>query len=220
MPFRVRGNSSERDVREKRRLEQLETFWKLRAQGLELKQIGEIMGVTKARMWNLKKKDLQSKLLAAGDARDEFIKLELERLDKAERRAELIIRRRLDAERADEVMAHADDGTPYKLPWLKPDDAKVVMAALDEQRKCRVERAKYLALYAPERKEVTGKNGGPIAMIDVSKLSDAEIQRLTSGTPSASGDGAPPETAVEQPDDVRPEGDATVDEAGAPKPDR
>jgi hypothetical protein len=63
--------------------------------------------------------------------------------------------------------------------------AHVVIAAVRQ-------RSKLFGLEAPTRNEHTGKDGGPIAAFDMSKLSDAQIERLIAGDTSVlEGDDAP-----------------------------
>jgi hypothetical protein len=148
------GNSANRDKVQIKTAENQQRALELRRRGLPIRQISAAMGMSKTHVHRM----IQDAIaLIPRERAIEVQQLELERIDKSYQRAEQIIRRRLGAERANEVMGHAaEDGTTYSMPWLDAKDAKIVLDALDEQRKCRVERSKYLGLYAPEKVDITG----------------------------------------------------------------
>ncbi len=60
---------------------------------------------------------------------------------------------------------------------------------------------------APKRSEHTGRNGGPIPFVDLSKLSDEQLQRLHAGDLSsvAGGGGIGDSSSASEPDDVEDE---------------
>lgn len=148
------GNRSGRDRRALEGVERRTMVLELRKSGLTNEAIGEKLGVSEAAIRKMIAKSLRDANLLEGVARDEYIKSELDSIDKDEQRAERMIARRLRTT-SERTGSETD-------PFLPDKDAKVVLAALESKRKCREERAKYLQLYAPERQEVTGKDGGPI----------------------------------------------------------
>lgn len=76
-------------------------------------------------------------------------------------------------------------------------DGEVVFLAYDpnKSRKTVIDASKTWAMIAGSmvtKHEITGANGGPIQSVDVSKLTDEQLQRLARGeplSPSAGGDG-------------------------------
>lgn len=67
--------------------------------------------------------------------------------------------------------------------WKKGDlEAMAEARALDAEARKRDEHlAKLHGVYAPTKSEVTGKDGAPIISIDLSKLSDEQLERILAG---------------------------------------
>jgi hypothetical protein len=76
-----------------------------------------------------------------------------------------------------------------------PDSAKVIQAS-DKLL------MSLLGLAAPTRTELTGAHGGPVAMLDATKLTDEQLQRLAIGLPlGAPGEGDTGTPPSEETDD-------------------
>lgn len=61
--------------------------------------------------------------------------------------------------------------------------------AVDRVLRIMKRRSEYLGLDAPKKNEHSGPGGGPIRTIDLSKLTDAELERLASGDFAPAGEG-------------------------------
>jgi hypothetical protein len=71
----------------------------------------------------------------------------------------------------------------YWTEWQtsKEPNARVDPRFLQGVQWCVNRRIKLLGLDGPVRKEITGKDGGPIETIDLSDLSDDQLRRLAAG---------------------------------------
>lgn len=90
------------------------------------------------------------------------------------------------------------DGLLYEwLPIAKQGDDKAAGVVL----KTIAERSKLMGLYAPQKTELTGKDGGPLqsiaatASVDLAKLSDDQLQALEALMLAASASAAGPSTS-------------------------
>lgn len=124
----------------------------LRARGLTLEQIASQIGhKNKSSVHRLIERELERTPV---EGIDHLRKLELETLARLQRVLDGLI----------------DDR-----------DAEVALEAIRAQLGVSAARAKLTGMNAPRALELTGKGGAPLLDVDVSKLSDEEIERILSG---------------------------------------
>lgn len=89
---------------------------------------------------------------------------------------------------ADELRAEEISRLDGMLAALWPRARRGEAQAIDRVLKIMERRARMLGLDAPERRELTGKDGGPIrSAVDMSGLSDGALQELLAAARPADG---------------------------------
>lgn len=140
----------------------------LRVKGKSYQQIATALDISKGQAFA----DVKAALLASAEQRGKDIEdsreLELQRLDNA----------------IDRVTAILESEVGFKVEGVEPEDlaellagkSELVLKAADRLVKLSSERSKLLGLYAAEKKELTGKDGGPIkaTVADMLALADAD----------------------------------------------
>jgi predicted transcriptional regulator len=155
---------AERAVKAQRALE-------LRVAGLSLAQIGAELGVTE-KSASRYVCDALTKLSEQSLADAEQLRtLELERLDRLQRAAELVLSRN---------HVHVSGGKVIVDEGHKLIDDGPVLHAIDRLLRIGERRAKLLGIDAPAKLEHSGPDGGPIKTEtrDLSHLSDEELKAL------------------------------------------
>ena len=125
-----------------------------------------------------------------------------EQLEMSESGAYRLVRRCLDRERA---RTEEDAETLRQIDLMRVERAILALwaqvkaghlGAIDRLLRCLDIRAKYLGLYAPVRRELSGPEGGPIQHeYDFSHLSDEELERAIAEAESAEGGATAAEAA-------------------------
>lgn len=188
------GNTSRRDRQGATLQEFRQRVWQMRVTaGKTNAEVGAELGIDESYVRRIVRQHLAEMRLKADDARDQWVAVQLEEIERDEARAERMIARRLR-------VAEKRGGDTF----LDDKDAGVVVKALEAKRKCREERAKLLGLYAPEKHELSGKGGAPLSGIDIRSLTNEQLAALTHGQWPAEaakkpdgdgGTGAPPSAA-------------------------
>lgn len=132
---------------------------KLRTQGLSYEKIAQVLGIAKPSAWELVQKALKDYQDSIKDTTAEHVHVQIRRYEEI-------------------IEAH--------FPAAKDPANKEAFFAIKAIRECQVEIAKLLGLYAPTKNEVTGKQGGPLAVsatvatasADYSNLSVSELETL------------------------------------------
>lgn len=130
----------------------------LRMAGLDFFAIGQRMGVVKSQAWKLVDEGLRQARAEAVEVASELRDMELARLD------------RLWTALWQEAIGRPAKGQPGDADYQPATDADP--AAVDRLLKISAQRCKLLGIDAPERLELTGAGGGPLAVTEV------EIVRL------------------------------------------
>ncbi len=138
---------------------------RLRIRGYNYREIASETGVSLRQAWLDVKAVLERTTAEADESSNEARKIELDRLDRAARAIETIV----------ESGGCGAEGTD-------PDEVR--LKAFDRLLKIQDQRAKLLGLYAPEKKELTGADGAPIA-IDARGALLERIAGLAASAPAA-----------------------------------
>lgn len=140
----------------------------LRVRGKSYQQIADSLGISKGQAFA----DVKASLLASAAQRGKDIEdsreLELQRLDNAISRVTDILEKKLGFS--------IEGESPEDLTEILAGENELVLKAADRLVKLSAERSKLLGLYSAEKKELTGKDGGPIkaTIADLLSLADAD----------------------------------------------